>query len=147
MFHGFVSLYNGHRDALSLKRWILSFLPSPVEHLTSAEFKKQILTKKFYLPWLIDFYAPWCGHCTHFEPVFRQVAQKLDGKVRSGKVDCEAERDFCREMRVTAYPTVILFLSPDERHEISSQVPSEILERVKGLIGQKKMKHYVHDEF
>lgn len=61
-------------------------------------------------------------------------------------MDCEAERDFCREMRVTAYPTVILFLSPEERHEISSQVPSEILERVKSLIGMKKKKQDVHDE-
>lgn len=67
--------------------------------------------------------------------------------MRSGKVDCEADRDFCRELRVTAYPTVMLFLSPEERYEISSQVPSEILERIKSLIGEKKEKHYVHDEF
>lgn len=94
----------------------------------------------------MDFYAPWCGHCTHFEPTFRQVAQRLEGKVRSGKVDCEAERNFCREMRVTAYPTVILFLSPEERHEISSQVPAEILEKVKGFIDRNTQKTLEHDE-
>lgn len=140
-----ISLYNGHRDALSLKRWILSFLPSSVEHLTAEEFKKQILTKKFYLPWLVDFYAPWCGHCTHFEPTFRQIAQKLEGKIRSGKVDCDAERDFCRQMRVAAYPTVILFLSPEERVEITTQVPAEILERVRSLTDKNKKKDQ-HDE-
>lgn len=124
----------------------MSFLPSPVEQLTSTEFKKQILTKNFYLPWLVDFYAPWCGHCTHFEPTFRQIAQKLEGKVRSGKVDCEAERNFCRELRVVAYPTVILFLSPQERHEITSQVPVEILEKIRGLIEGRKQVRYDHDE-
>lgn len=68
-------MYNGHRNALSLKRWILSFLPSPVEQLDATEFKKQILTKNYYLPWLIDFYAPWCGHCIHFEPSFTSIAE------------------------------------------------------------------------
>lgn len=60
---------------MSLKRWIIGFLPSKVDSLTESDFKEQILTKKFYLPWLVDFYAPWCSHCVHFEPEFRTVAQ------------------------------------------------------------------------
>lgn len=68
-------MYNGHRDVTSLKSWIFSFLPSPIEQLNGKEFRKQILSKKFLLPWLIDFYAPWCGHCVNFEPDFKIVAQ------------------------------------------------------------------------
>lgn len=70
-------MYNGHRDATSLKRWTLSFLPSPVVAFNAEDFRAQILTKKYYLPWLIDFYAPWCGHCINFEPDFNIVAQVL----------------------------------------------------------------------
>lgn len=29
------------------------------------------------MPWLIDFYAPWCGHCVNFEPDFVTVSQVL----------------------------------------------------------------------
>lgn len=68
------SIYNGNRDAVSLKRWLLTFLPSPVIAMTATDVKEQILTNKFVIPWLVDFYAPWCGHCTHFEPEFRKVA-------------------------------------------------------------------------
>lgn len=68
-------MYKGHRDALSLKRWILDFLPSAVEKLDGKEFRKHVLSKKYKLPWLVDFYAPWCGHCTHFEPTFRAIAK------------------------------------------------------------------------
>lgn len=49
-------------------------------------------------------------------------------------------------MRVTAYPTVILFLSPTERHEVPSQFPSEIINRVKSLIEEKRLHDYGHDE-
>lgn len=70
-----VAMYNGHRDVSSLKSWTLSFLPTSVVPLNYDEFHKQILTKKYYLPWLINFYAPWCGHCINFEPDFNIIAQ------------------------------------------------------------------------
>lgn len=68
------SLYNGHRDSSSIKRWLLGFLPSPILDLNRKEFENEVLTAK-ELPWLVDFYAPWCGHCHRFEPEFITVAQ------------------------------------------------------------------------
>lgn len=65
--------------------------------------------------------------------------------MKTAKVDCEAERSFCRELRVTAYPTVILYLSPNERYEISSHAAAEIIQEVNSL--REKNKYYVHDEF
>lgn len=147
-----------------MKRWVVGFLPSPVVALSAKTFRAQILIKRFYLPWLIDFYAPWCSHCVHFEPDFITVAQvsklifyissarnlveiifqKLQGKVRTGKVDCESERSFCRELRITSYPTIVLYLSPNERHNINSQVPKEIIVRVKEIIAERSI---IHDEF
>lgn len=64
--------------------------------------------------------------------------------MRSGKIDCEAERAFCRELRVTSYPTVILYLSPNEKQEIISHVPSEIASEVKAAIS--RWQNRFHDE-
>lgn len=64
--------------------------------------------------------------------------------MRSGKVDCEVERAFCRELRVTSYPTVILYLSPNDKEEITSRVPFEIVSEVKAAILQ--WKNRFHDE-
>lgn len=71
------SLYSGNRDSVSLQRWVLSFVPSTVEQLTRKQFKEEVLAGTHVLPSLVDFYAPWCGHCVHFEPEFRTTAQVI----------------------------------------------------------------------
>lgn len=103
------------------------------------------MTKKYYLPWLVDFYAPWCGHCVHFEPEFRDVAQRLDGKVRAAKIDCEAHRVFCGHQRVIGYPTIRLYLAPDEHNTIDTQDPNEIVRKVKVIVKEYNERN-MHDE-
>nr|XP_023014480.1 dnaJ homolog subfamily C member 10-like [Leptinotarsa decemlineata] len=140
-----VAIYNGNRDAVSLKRWVLSFIPSPVEEFTAKDFKANILTKKFIIPWIVDFYAPWCGPCTHFEPEYRIVAQRLQGQVRSAKIDCEAERVFCGHLGITGYPAVRLYFSPTDFYKIDSRESAQIIKRVKTLVHENDQK-YKHDE-
>ena len=32
-------------------------------------------------PWLVQFYASWCGHCRHFQPTFSKFGIQVQGKV------------------------------------------------------------------
>ncbi|CAH1105266.1 unnamed protein product [Psylliodes chrysocephalus] len=139
-----IAIYNGKRDTLSLKRWVISFLPSPVEHFSAKELEKQVLTRKYILPWIVDFYAPWCGHCIHFEPDFRTLALRLEGKVRSAKVDCEEDRVSCGRLGIREYPTLRLYLAPDSFFPIEVEDPAQMLKRVKQII--KEAEHTEHDE-
>jgi len=67
--------------------------------------------------WLVEFYAPWCGHCVRFAPTYEQVAtelhtkQKQPGakrKVNVGKVDGAAERALASRFSVQGFPVFFL---------------------------------------
>ncbi|KAI7831360.1 thioredoxin-like protein [Gamsiella multidivaricata] len=59
-------------------------------------------------PWLIEYYAPWCGHCKALAPIYEQLAEAMKDKVNVAKVDCTQNEDICRRERIRGYPTIKL---------------------------------------
>uniref|UniRef100_A0A8C6B6X5 DnaJ homolog subfamily C member 10 n=1 Tax=Monodon monoceros TaxID=40151 RepID=A0A8C6B6X5_MONMO len=122
--------YNGwNRDAYSLRIWGLGFLPQASIDLTPQTFSEKVLQGKNH--WVVDFYAPWCGPCQNFAPEFELLARMIKGKVKAGKVDCQAYAQTCQKAGIRAYPTVKFY--PYERakrntwgEEIDSRDAKEI---------------------
>jgi len=58
---------------------------------------------------IVEFYAPWCGHCKAFAPTYEQVAQELDGKAGVGKVDATVQKEIAEKYQIQGYPTIKIF--------------------------------------
>lgn len=75
--------------------------------LTDSTFDKTVQGSKEL--WLIEFYAPWCGHCKALQPHWNAAATKLKGRVKLGKVDATAEQRLAKTYGVNSYPTIKVF--------------------------------------
>ncbi|KAF9102189.1 hypothetical protein BGX27_011131 [Mortierella sp. AM989] len=58
--------------------------------------------------WMVEYFAPWCGHCKALAPIYEQVAMELKGKVNVAKVDCPANEAICKSQKIRGYPTIML---------------------------------------
>jgi protein disulfide-isomerase-like protein len=82
---------------------------SDVRVITSKNFEKEVLKNE--LPYFVEFYAPWCGHCKNLAPTWEQVATNLKGIIPVGKVDCTTEEALCKKNDVKGFPTLKLFVN------------------------------------
>ena len=73
---------------------------------TLEEFKQEI--GEGY--WLVDFYAPWCGHCKKLEPLLNEVEKELEkglsSSIKIGKLDATVNSDIAKEYNVKSFPTI-----------------------------------------
>lgn len=115
--------YSGGRDPDDIINFIngkagsrvkLSTPPSSVVVLTPENFDKIVLdtTKDV----LVEFYAPWCGHCKSLAPIYDKLANvyKPDSHVVIAKVDADKHKELATKYGVSGYPTLIFFPKSDK---------------------------------
>ncbi len=84
-----------------------TFSDKDVVVLDGSNFDELVLGSRDI--WLVEFYAPWCGHCKKLEPEWNEAASKLRGQVKMGKVDATVETALASRFGVRGYPTIKVF--------------------------------------
>lgn len=80
---------------------------SDVVELTPANFDR-LVTQSDSL-WIVEFYAPWCGHCKNLVPEYSAAAKALKGVVKVGAVDADAHKALGGQFDVRGFPTIKMF--------------------------------------
>merc|ERR1712228_706116 len=79
---------------------------------------------------LMEFYAPWCGHCKSLEPKYNELAMKLKDEkdIVIAKMDATAN-DVPPHLGVRGFPTIIFFPMGNKdgkKYEMGREVPDFI---------------------
>lgn len=61
------------------------------------------------LPVLVDFWADWCGPCHAQEPIIKEVAKKLSGRLKVIKVNVDKKPHIAGKYGIKGIPTLMLF--------------------------------------
>jgi len=75
------------------------------------------------LPVIVDCWAPWCGPCRSFAPVFEQAAAQLEPGARFAKLNTEAVPSIAQRWRIQSIPTLIVFKGGKEVARMSGALP------------------------
>jgi len=78
-----------------------------VVELTQQNFNSKVIGGDEL--WLVEFYAPWCGHCKSLVPEWKKAATALKGVVKVGAVDSTVHANLAGQYGIRGYPTIKIF--------------------------------------
>ena len=142
-------MYSGGRTAADIISFInekagtngrVKSAATAVTVLTPSNFDKIALdpTKDV----LVEFYAPWCGHCKKLAPDYEKVAQSFEGEehVVIANVDADTHKDLGQRYGVTGYPTIKFFPKDNKDGEDynAGRTPEEFVDFINTRAGTQR---------
>ena len=83
--------------------------------ITSANFDELLKSGK---PFVVDFWAEWCGPCRMIAPMVEEFAKEYEGRIVVGKCNVDHERELPVKFSIRNIPTLLFFKGGElaERH-------------------------------
>ena len=99
-----------------------------VMELTKDNFEQVITSNQTVI---VDYWAPWCGPCRGFAPVFERVAQ-ANPDVVFAKVNTDDEQEIAQHFQIRSIPTLMVFREQIIVFSQPGALPQNALEQVVG---------------
>jgi len=104
--------------------------------LNEESFEKTVIENDIVI---IDFWAPWCGPCKSFGPIYEEVSEKHPGIVFA-KVNTEAEQSIAAHFQIRSIPTLMIFREQIVLFSEAGMLPASGLEEVIAQVRALDMK-------
>ncbi len=117
-----------------------------LETLTAANFDEKVQSNEIAI---LDFWAPWCGPCKMFAPIFEKVAGEYPD-ILFGKINTDEEQELAGSFRIQSIPTVaimregiVVFIQagmlPEEAlHDLIKQVKALDMDEVRAEVAKQQ---------
>lgn len=99
-----------------------------VKELTDSSFDTEVLGSS--LPYLVDFWAPWCGPCRMVAPIIDELAREYVGKLNVGKVNVDDHQEIAARYGIASIPTIMIFKGGQLVERIVGALPKPMLKEV-----------------
>jgi thioredoxin len=96
--------------------------------LTKKNFEKVITESPMVI---VDFWAPWCGPCQGFAPIYEKAAETHQDVVFA-KVNTDAEQELAGAFNIRSIPTLMVFREKVVLFQQAGALPASALEQVIG---------------
>lgn len=101
--------------------------------LTDRNFSDFVEDNKYVM---VEFYAPWCGHCKELAPEYAAAATELKSEnVPLVKVDATVENELAESYEVQGFPTIYFFVDGEHKTYSGQRTKDAIVTWIKKKIG------------
>jgi len=80
---------------------------------------------------IVDFWAPWCGPCKSFGPIYEEVSEEFDDVVFA-KVNTQEEQNLAAHFQIRSIPTLMIFREQIIVFSQPGMIPAEGLRDLAG---------------
>ena len=96
-----------------------------VDELNDIGFDELVLKSK--LPFLVDFWAEWCGPCKMIAPSVEKISEEYSDKLKVGKLDVDSNPNISSTFGIRSIPTLLIFKNGSPVDQIVGAVSKEVI--------------------